>query len=120
MKSKTKTYTRLLNVSIDLALRVMWYLLLEADVGSGKWFLGDKRTGEITEIIKPPADEWWSLMPWPDEHSPTYVSIPPKSETHWDSFVIETTFACCTRSRVAENFAFVAVRNACRLSEMGR
>ena len=48
MKSKTKTYTRLLNVSIDLALRVMWYLLLEADVGSGKWFLGDKRTGEIT------------------------------------------------------------------------
>ena len=52
MKSKTKTYTRLLNVSIDLALRVMWYLLLEADVGSGKWFLRDKRTAEITEIIK--------------------------------------------------------------------
>ena len=60
------------------------------------------------------------LWRWLDEHAPTYVSVSFKRNMHYGSFLIETTFACCTRSLVAETFAFIGARNECRLCEMRR
>ena len=90
-------------VAVSLVQMSCWYLMVNYDGGTQKWYLSDRRTWEIVEIPSPRVGSW-NLRSWPEANSPTYCSINSGTEKLWD--IIFSELKSFTRSVSGHSFAF--------------
>ena len=65
-------------------LHIGWYVFCIKDPGTNEWFIGDRRTFEVSRMVSPPFNFSWSVVEWPEPDKPTYVSINAGHTSYWE------------------------------------